>query len=138
MRKVLLPLLVMAALAAACGSQSQPSEDDGVPATTPSASTPPAASSTTAEPEGTVIAATVKGGEVTDAPDTAKVKLGEPVTIKVTADVADEVHVHGYDLAEAVKPGEPLTIDFVADIPGQFDVELESAHFKLFDFQVVE
>lgn len=67
-----------------------------------------------------------------------KVKLGEPVTIRVTVDVADEVHVHGYDLAKAVKPGEPLTIDFAADIPGQFEVELESAHVKLFEFEVVE
>lgn len=87
---------------------------------------------------GPFIAVTFKGGEVTDAPGTVKVKLGEPVTIRVTADVSDEVHVHGYELAKAVKRGEPLSIDFVAEIPGQFEVELENAHLKLYEFQVVE
>lgn len=135
MRKVLLPLVVLAALTAACGGQSPPADDADASAGNTSETSE---SSTTAQPAGTVMAVTVKGGEVTNAPGAVKVKLGEPVVIKVTADASDEVHVHGYDLAKAVKPGEPLTIDFVADIPGQFEVELENAHVKLFEFQVVE
>ena len=47
------------------------------------------------------------------------------VVITVTSDVADEVHVHGYDLMADVAPGAPATIRFTADAPGRFEIELE-------------
>jgi len=54
----------------------------------------------------------------------------------VTADVVDEVHVHGYDLFADVAPGAPATINFVADIPGVWEVELEGAGALLVELEV--
>jgi heme/copper-type cytochrome/quinol oxidase subunit 2 len=52
---------------------------------------------------------------------------GETVEFRVRSDVADEVHVHGYDLMKDVEPGETVTFSFKADITGIFEVELEGA-----------
>ncbi|HEY1074894.1 MAG TPA: hypothetical protein VGE59_04365 [Patescibacteria group bacterium] len=56
---------------------------------------------------------------------TLRVKEGEKATIKVTSQVADEVHLHGYDLSQAVGPGTPAQIDLTADKTGRFEIELE-------------
>jgi hypothetical protein len=45
------------------------------------------------------------------------------VSITVTGDVADELHVHGYDLRAELRPGEPVTVRFTADLTGVFQVE---------------
>jgi heme/copper-type cytochrome/quinol oxidase subunit 2 len=58
------------------------------------------------------------------------------VTVRVTSDVADEIHVHGYDLKQDVEAGSTAEISFTADIPGVFEVELENAGFKLADLEV--
>src|SRR4030095_10031608 len=47
--------------------------------------------------------------------------LGQTVVIKVTSDVADEVHLHGYDKKADAAPGTVATITFVADKPGIFE-----------------
>jgi hypothetical protein len=67
---------------------------------------------------------------------TKDVPLGSEVTLAVTSDTADEVHVHGYDKKANVDAGGIVTIVFVADIPGQFEAELESAHLKLVELRV--
>ena len=40
---------------------------------------------------------------------------GETVRFRVRADVADHVHVHGYDLMKDVEPGKTVTFSFPAD-----------------------
>ena len=54
-------------------------------------------------------------------------KQGETVRFRVRADVADEVHVHGYDLMKDIEPGKTIEFSFPADITGIFEIELESA-----------
>jgi hypothetical protein len=46
------------------------------------------------------------------------------VRLVVTSDVADEIHVHGYELEKALTPGDPATLEFMADQSGLFEVEL--------------
>ena len=53
------------------------------------------------------------------------------------ADVADEVHLHSYDLHADVAPGQPARIDFVADVAGVFECELEDAGELLFQLEIV-
>jgi hypothetical protein len=53
------------------------------------------------------------------------VEQGEQVVLVVHADVEDEVHLHGYDLAAEVAPNQPARIRFRADDVGQFEIELE-------------
>lgn len=64
------------------------------------------------------------------------VEFGSTVGIVVSSNVADEVHLHGYDLLRPVGPGTDAVIVFEADIPGLFEVELEGAGELLFELQV--
>ena len=54
-------------------------------------------------------------------------KEGDTVRFRVRADVADHVHVHGYDLMKDVEPGKTITFSFPATITGIFEIELEDA-----------
>ena len=116
------------------------------PTTTPLATTqPPATTSTTSPSTSTTAGVTtttlpeidvfVEGGQVIG-PDRFDYPLGDEVSIWLLTDVADEVHVHGYDLFFLAKPGVPVEIILTADIPGIFEVELESDHLLLFELQV--
>ena len=40
---------------------------------------------------------------------------GQTISITVTSDVPDELHVHGYDVKASLRPGEPTTVRFTAD-----------------------
>ena len=64
------------------------------------------------------------------------IEQGQRVTLIVSADVADEVHVHGYDLMADVAPGSPARISFEASVPGRFEVELESRALQIAELRV--
>jgi heme/copper-type cytochrome/quinol oxidase subunit 2 len=64
------------------------------------------------------------------------IERDQRVTLIVSADVADEVHVHGYDLMADVAPGSPARISFEASVPGRFDVELESRAIQIAELRV--
>ena len=50
----------------------------------------------------------------------------DQVKFIVTSDVADEIHVHGYDLKKDVPAGGSVRFSFPASIEGVFEVELEN------------
>ena len=54
------------------------------------------------------------------------VKKGAPVRFSVTSDVADEIHVHGYNYHKDVPKNGTISFDFPAKIDGNFVIELES------------
>lgn len=56
-----------------------------------------------------------------------EVDLGSVVALMVTSDLAEEVHVHGYDILRAVSDGHPAHFAFTAEIPGVFEVEFEGS-----------
>jgi uncharacterized cupredoxin-like copper-binding protein len=89
--------------------------------TTEPAATTTEPSATTA-PSGPVRFTITAGGAI----ERGKVKVGREVQVVVSSDVADEVHLHGYDLSAEVAPGEQAEIEFDATIPGQFEIELEN------------
>jgi pyruvate/2-oxoglutarate dehydrogenase complex dihydrolipoamide acyltransferase (E2) component len=64
------------------------------------------------------------------------VRQGRLVRIVVRADVADHVHLHGYDVMRNVAPGAPAQLQFRADIPGIFEIELEDRGIHLADLEV--
>ena len=49
---------------------------------------------------------------------------GDQVRFRVKSDVADEIHVHGFDIEKSVPAGGSVTFSFPADIEGVFEVEL--------------
>ena len=114
--------------------------DVSTTSTSPIATTTTVATTTTTVPTattvaGSVIAVQVVEGEVTVQGSTT-VPLGDEVTIRVTADVADEVHVHTYDLYANLEAGTPAEITFVAEIPGVHEVELEGTGLLLLNLEV--
>lgn len=82
-----------------------------------------------------VIEVAVDGGSV-EGGGRQSVALGSTVAIVVASDVADEVHVHGYDVYGAVDAGGTATVTFTADIPGVFEVELEEAGLPVVELEV--
>jgi heme/copper-type cytochrome/quinol oxidase subunit 2 len=78
----------------------------------------------------------VARGKVTGDTGRVDVKLGTTVDVAVTADVAQEVHIHGYDLHVDTVPGQTVHKQFVANIPGVFTIELEQTSTTLTRLQV--
>lgn len=55
------------------------------------------------------------------------VKKGETIRFTVDSDVADEFHLHGYDVYEDAAPGKPARFRLKADLEGIFEVESHQA-----------
>jgi FtsP/CotA-like multicopper oxidase with cupredoxin domain len=141
-----LALAFLVVLVSSCGlgtsptTQSSPTTQADVTTTTVQSTTTNVATTTIAEATTTTIAPAnlirVEGGVKVEGPDTISVTQGEVVRFQVVADVADEVHVHGYDLFFESIPGEPVLVEFNADATGIFEVELEGGHLGLVNIEV--
>jgi hypothetical protein len=64
------------------------------------------------------------------------VDQGSTVRIEVTSDVADELHMHGYDVETEMTPGEVAVLEFTADMTGRFALETHEAGLMLLDLLV--
>jgi len=62
---------------------------------------------------------------------------GETVRFRVTSDVPEEIHVHGYDITKEVPAGETVTVSFKADINGIFEIEFHHSGALLAQLKVV-
>jgi hypothetical protein len=80
-------------------------------------------SSTPSAPKPDVFRLQIKGGNAVGGVQDFKVKKGDKVTLIVTADAHDDIHVHGVDIEKPVEPGKPTTFKFTADTEGIFDIE---------------
>ena len=113
------------------------------PATTPPTTTSPTTTETEPPPATTAPeppdVITIRIAVASDTVPEARlysVKKGRKVEIVVTSEIADEVHVHGYDLMGDVAPGQPVTIAFEATAPGRFEIELEEHHLPIAELEV--
>ena len=78
---------------------------------------------------GPTIDITIANGEVTPTNATLQAKVKQQITLHVTSDAADELHVHSVpDHKFEVKPGPHQMFTFSVDVPG--NVDLESHHPK--------
>jgi hypothetical protein len=120
-----LGLLLGSLLLAGCGG-------GGKSAATTSAPPPtgPAAS------KAKVIAIRIKDGKPVGGITRVTVNKGQLVSLVVHSDVADEVHLHGYDLHSDVAAGGTAGIDFAAKIPGVFEAELENRKLQILELTV--
>ncbi|MER5708047.1 hypothetical protein [Streptomyces sp. NPDC002122] len=118
---------------------------DGTPAASPPPTTPPStppsatgtATATTAPPTplpsetGRTVTLTITGKTVQPPPDRIELKKGERLTLRVTGDRADTLHVHGYDRELPLSPGVPATLTLTADRTGLFEVETHDSGLLL-------
>jgi hypothetical protein len=128
-------VLVASFALASCGSDEDASDttetttDTTQPTTTTTTTEPPPPGPT--EIRVRVVNGVPQGGIVRETVD-----QGDRVAVVVTSDVADHVHVHGYDLFRDVVPGKRARIAFRARLPGRFVVELEDSHAQIAELTV--
>ena len=131
-------LATAALLVAGCGGDSTDAvaTTDTVATTTrPEAATTTApATTTTAGP--TTITIVVENAAPDGGIKRATVAKGDNVVLVVHSDVADEIHLHGYNLSTDVAAGGVGRIRFVATVPGRFEAELEQRGVQIADLTV--
>jgi len=107
-------------------TQAQPATGTTAPATEPEP-----------EPaEEAVPRIVVEGGEPRGGVERLSFDSGERVRFVVRSDVADEVHVHGYDVSREVPAGGSVRFGFPASIEGVFEVELEGRGVQIAELRV--
>ena len=123
---------------ASCGSSDEPTGTTAgiydtttttTQTTTETETTPPIAQPAVVRI--TVVNGSPKGGIVRKSVD-----KGDRVVLLVRSDVADHVHLHGYDIMRDVAPGRTARLRFKATIPGRFEVELEDRGVQIADITV--
>jgi ABC-type glycerol-3-phosphate transport system substrate-binding protein len=142
--KAIAAVLVVAALAlplAGCGGDDEASPTTTTTTTettdTATETTETTTETTTEPPAGpTTVRVVVEGGVPKGGIVRETVKKGDTVVLVVTSDVADEVHLHGYDLSRDVAAGGTARIRFKATIPGRFEVELEERRVPIAELTV--
>jgi ABC-type glycerol-3-phosphate transport system substrate-binding protein len=137
MRAPALALLAGALLLAGCGGGSKSSSQTTTAATTAPVRTVTAQPVTRpAEPKATVITIRIKDGKPGGGITRVTVEKPQRVELVVHSDVADEVHVHGYDLHQDVEAGGTARIGFPATIQGVFEAELENRKLQILELTV--
>jgi hypothetical protein len=108
---------------------------------TAAASTPSTSTSTSTSPQATSAPPAVKTVRVVDGQPQGGIKTlsfqkGDRIRVRVVSDVADEIHIHGYDLAKEVEQGGSVQFSFPASIEGRFEIELENAGTQIANLEV--
>ena len=78
----------------------------------------------------------VRGGKPVGGVEKLEYTSGERVRFVVRSDVADEVHIHGYDRSKDVSAGGSVSFNFEAKLEGVFEVELEGRHEQIAELRV--
>jgi hypothetical protein len=115
------------------------SEDDGEPSQGAATATPTATSSPEAGEETATSTPTPRPQPpllTADKVTELEFKEGETVRFRARSDVDEEVHVHGYNIAEDVPAGETITMSFKATITGIFEIEFEHAAKQIAELKV--
>jgi hypothetical protein len=129
---VLLALVASIALAA-CGSSDEETTAETAPATT---TTEKAARGGYGKAEANVPTITIRDGEPAGGVKELEYEAGDRIRFRVRSNVADEVHVHGYDVTEEVPAGGSATVSFPAEIEGIFEVELHGSGAQIAELRV--
>ena len=113
------------------------SEDDSNP---PASNAGATATPTTDQPEETSTPTPTPTPELPLLGGSKIVKLdykeGDTVRFRVTSDTPEEVHIHGYDIAEDLEPGKVTTVSFPASITGIFEIEYEGQGKQIAELRV--
>lgn len=129
---VLLALVASIALAA-CGSSDEETTAETAPATT---TTEKAARGGYGKAEANVPTIAIRDGEPAGGVKELEYDAGDRIRFRVRSNVADEVHVHGYDVTEEVPAGGSATVSFPAEIEGIFEVELHGSGAQIAELRV--
>ena len=105
--------------------------------TTPAATTTtPAATTPAPKPKPKAVVIRTAQGAPLAGVRKVEVDKGDTVRIDVTSDVAEEVHVHGYDREVAIPAGGRAKVRFPASIDGRFEIELHGSGAQIGELTV--
>jgi hypothetical protein len=65
-----------------------------------------------------------------------EVNKGDQIRFRVKSDIADEVHVHGFDIGRDVAAGGTVSLAFAADITGIYEAEMEDQGIQIVELQI--
>jgi hypothetical protein len=85
---------------------------------------------------GSVPTIEVKNEEPVGGVQELEFESGEEIRFRVSSDAAEEIHVHGYDIAKEVPAGGTVEFSFPAEIEGIFEVELEALGTQIAELRV--
>jgi len=137
MNKILLVVAATVASIALVGCGSNDSESASTDTTTTDTTTTTTDTTTTTEAEKpTEVKVVVVNGSPQGGIVRQTVNKDDQVVLVVTSDVADEIHLHGYDKAKDVAAGGTVRLPFKATIPGRFEAELESRGVQIAEITV--
>ena len=141
-RPALVLLSLSTVLLAGCGSGADPdtvAADDNPVLTSPSAASSsaanPSAAPSPAAPAVRIITAAFTGGDIVVDSSRVETALGEQVVLRISSDVAEEVHVHGYDVYTDIPAGGAVDIPLTLTLPGSYEVELHNVGRPLFQLR---
>lgn len=83
-----------------------------------------------------VLDVTYVDGEIVGVDGRIEVELGQTVKLSIESDVAEHVHVHGYDIFVDVGPAATGELMFVANVPGVFEIEFEDSGLLVTELEV--
>ena len=83
-----------------------------------------------------VPAIVVRDGEPVGGVKRLEYSAGDEIRFTVESDAAEEIHVHGYDVAKDVPAGGSVSFAIPADIEGIFEVELEELGVQIAELRV--
>lgn len=90
----------------------------------------------TVSPSPVIVDITVKNGTVAPQGDRVDVKVGQEVTLRITSDAHDTIHVHSDPEQEfEIGKGDDVEKSFTIDTPGQ--VAVEAHHLDVTIVQLV-
>lgn len=121
---------VVAVLALAGCSRSTTTAEASVTAT------PIPRTAVVSAPGGTVIDVVVTATSVTPTGGTASVGVGKPVTFKITASVAGELHVHSTPEQHIEFPAGTSKVTLTFQVPGTIAVEDHALNRQIVQIQV--
>jgi plastocyanin len=136
--------VVVAALAvwltAGCGGNTSTSGSSSAGAQgTSSATSSSSAATASQQPQSGAASfdVTIAHGGVTPSNATWQAKVGQPITVRVTSDAPDELHVHSspdHEFEVAAAPNQ--TFSFTVDVPGSVEIELHKLDRTVATLQV--
>lgn len=140
-----IPALALLALSTAlltgCSAGSDPAASPGdqvvqAPTAAPSVAAPSAPPpSLDPSPAVRVITASFTGGEVVVDSPRVETSLGEEVLLRISSDVVEEIHVHGYDVYADIPAGGSVDIPLTLTLPGAYEVELHLQGRRMFQLR---
>ena len=137
MNKIVLVVAATVASIALVGCGSNDSESASTDTTTTDTTTTTTDTTTMTEAEKpTEVKVVVVNGSPQGGIVRQTVNKDDQVVLVVTSDVADEIHLHGYDKAKDVAAGGTIRLPFKATIPGRFEAELESRGVQIAEISV--